>query len=169
MTPARWAIWAWGVGGVILTLIQAIVRLSPRALEVFDGTLTPFHWVCVVLWTAFMLYTEAWRGFHKQFSPRVVVRALRIARDPQPWLVVLAPVVAMGLIHGTRKRLIVSRTLLVGIVALILIIRMLPDPWRAIIDVGVVLGLAAGMASIGWFVIRTIVGEPPDIPADFPE
>ena len=168
MTPARWAIWAWGVFGVLLILLQAVIRLSPRALEVFDGTLTPFHWACVVLWTGFMLYTEAWRGFHKQFSPRVVVRSLGIAKDPQPWLVVLAPIVAMGLLHGTRKRLIVSRTLLVGIIGLIAIVRMLPDPWRAIIDVGVVLGLAAGMASIGYFAIRTIAGQPPDVPADFP-
>ena len=169
LTPARWAVWAWGVGGVVLTLLQAVARLTPKALEVFDGSLTAGHWVAVAAWTAFMLYTEAWRGFHKQFSPRVVVRSLGIARDPQPWLVLLAPVVAMGLVHATRKRLLVSRLLLVGIVTLILIIRLLPSPWRAIVDVGVVLGLAAGTLSIAWFAARTLAGYPPRTPADFPE
>jgi hypothetical protein len=168
VTPAQWAVWAWGVGGVVLILLQAILRLAPRALEVFDGTLTAGHWLAVIVWTAFMIYSEAWRGFHKQFSPRVVVRSLGVARDPVPWRVVLAPIVAMGLVYGTRKRLIVSRALLVGIVALIVGVRLLPHPWRAIVDVGVVIGLLLGTLSIVWFAVRAVRGRPPEVAADFP-
>ncbi len=168
MTATQWTIWAWSVLGVVAILMQAVIRLTPHALEVLDGTLTPLHWACVALWTAFMLYTEAWRGFHKQFSPRVVVRAMGVARQGNPLHVVLAPIVAMGLIHGTRKRLVVSRALLVGIIALIVLVRLLPHPWRAIVDVGVVLGLLAGTWSVLWFAVRAAIGDPPDVPSDFP-
>lgn len=168
LTPAGWVVFAWGVGGVVLVLLQAVGRLTPKALEVFDGTLTAGHWVGVILWTAFMLYTEAWRGFHKQFSPRVVVRSLGIARDPVPWRVALAPVIAMGLLYGTRKRLLVSRILIVVIVGFVLVIRALPHPWRGIVDVGVVLGLLGGTLSIGWFTLRAALGDAPTIAADFP-
>lgn len=166
--PTGWVIWAWGVLGVLGILAQAVVRLTPRALGVFEHPLTPLQWALCAVWIVFMLYTEAWRGFHKQFSPRVVVRSLRVAEDRTPWLVLLAPLVAMGLLHGTRKRLIVSRTLLLGIVILVLVVRLLPEPWRAIVDAGVVLGLAAGALSIVWFAVRAGLGTVPPNPADFP-
>lgn len=168
MSPAKWAIVAWGIGGVVLLLGQAVLRLSPHALSILDGSLTPVQWAIAAGWIAFMLYSEAWRGFHKQFSPRVVVRSLGLAKDPGPWLVLFAPVVAMGLFYGTRKRLIVSRSLLVGIVLLIISVRFLQAPWRGIIDAGVVLGLLFGTLSLLYFAARAVAGNPPDVPAEFP-
>lgn len=166
--PIGWLIWAWGVGGVVLLLAQAIWRLSPQATSVFDGTLTPLQWGLTALWVVFMLYSEAWRGFHKQFSPRVVVRALGLAHRRQPLLVIFAPVVTMGLFYATRKRRIVSRSLLVGIVVLILLVRLLPHPWRGIVDLGVVLGLAGGLLSLLGFAVAAAVGRPPAVAAEFP-
>ncbi|HHO51224.1 MAG TPA: hypothetical protein ENK18_10210 [Deltaproteobacteria bacterium] len=166
---AGWLIWAWGVGGVLLLLSQAIWRLSPQAAGIFDGTLTPTQWGIAALWTMFMLYSEAWRGFHKQFSPRVVARALGIASDRRPWLVIFAPIASMGLIHATRRRHIVSRSLLAGIILLILLVRALPHPWRGIVDLGVVLGLAVGMLSLLGFAVAAVAGAPPTVPAEFPE
>lgn len=168
-TAGGWLIWLWAVGGVLLILSQAVVRLGGRAVEIFDGSLTGGQWAVVAVWTVFMLYSEAWRGFHKQFSPRVVVRGLGIATRPRLPLVLFAPIVAMGLFHGTPKRVWTSRILLTGIVVLVLLVRMLPHPWRAIVDMGVVAGLVAGSASLVWFAASALAGRPPVVSAEFPE
>ena len=80
----------------------------------------------------------------------------------------LAPFTCMGLLHATKKRRIVSWSLLTGIVLLVVLVRQLPSPWRGIIDLGVVLGLSTGLASIAWFTARTLAGSPPQVPSDMP-
>ena len=55
-----------------------------------------------------------------------------------------------------------------GIVTLVLLVRLAPQPWRGIIDAGVVLGLGIGSASILYFVVRALRDgppAPPDLPA----
>ncbi len=165
---SRALIVAWAVGGVVLLLLKAIVGLTPLALQALAMPLTGGHWVALALWVAFMVYTEAWRGFHKQFSPRVVARALHLADHPRPLHVALAPMFAMGMIHATRKRLIVAWGLVFGIVTLVVLLRFVPQPWRGIVDTGVVLGLLLGALSIGWHLARALGGHPPDIASDVP-
>ena len=151
-----------------LTLLNPIVRLSQPVVEVFSQGLTPLQVALAALWTAFMLYTEGWRGFHLQFSPRVVRRAWALADDPGLVRVLLAPAMCMGLIHANRKRLTVSWSLVTMIVVLVVAVRQMPQPWRAIVDVGVVLGLTAGLASVLFFWVGAIRGRVPDVPADLP-
>ncbi len=115
----------WGVGGVCLILLNPILRLSQPVLEVLPGGLTPLQWGITALWTGFMLYTEGWRGFHKQFSPRVVRRAWALADKPVSPLIVVAPLMCMGLIHASRKRLIISWSLVTMIVVLVMAVRLL--------------------------------------------
>jgi hypothetical protein len=57
----------------------------------------------------------------------------------------------------------------VGILTLVLLIRQVEQPWRGIIDLGVVLGLGAGTASICWHAARAWSGTAPSIAADWPE
>ncbi|MEZ4452421.1 MAG: hypothetical protein R3B09_23350 [Nannocystaceae bacterium] len=161
---------AWGIGGVLGLLANAVVRLWPLAsAPIADGSLTPTLWAIYALWIGFMAYTEGYRGFHRAFSPRVVVRALWLANHPRPHLVVLAPLMCMGLIHATRKRKIVSWSILLGVVGLVLAVRGLEQPWRGIIDGGVIVGLALGTASILAHTIRAFVGSPPSMPPDVPD
>ena len=84
-------------------------------------------------------------------------------------MVLLGPLVAMGLLHGTPRRLRVSRTLLAGIVLLVLGVRLLPHPWRSIVDVGVVCGLLGGLLSLLGFVVALLLGHVPAVGDDFPE
>jgi hypothetical protein len=168
-TPAGWAIFAWGTGGVLAVLLQAIVRIAPLAGEALDGELTGVQRAVAVIWTVFMLYTESWRGFHQRFSPRVVVRSLAIAAEPRPLLVLLAPVVVMGLAHATPRRMLASWLLVIGIVAIVVAMQAVPQPWRGIVDLGVVLGLAAGAASLVYHAGCAVVGRPPAVAAEFPE
>lgn len=168
MSAPGWLVFAWGTGGVALVLIEAVVRLAPPAFGVFEAELGPVEWLATALWSGFMLYAESWRGFHQRFAPRVVVRSLEIAADRRPWLVLLAPLVAMGLLYATPRRLIGSHLLVVGIVGLVLVVRTLPPPWRGIVDLGVVLGLTGGTLSLLLHAGRAIAGHPPQIAADFP-
>jgi len=160
---------AWGIGGVIAILAKAITRLTPLVLELGELALAPLELVALVFWIAWMAYAEGYKGFHKQFSPRVVARAVHLGRHPRAWLVVLAPVYCIGLVHATRKRLVVSWVLTLAIVALVIGVRQLPQPWRGIIDAGVVLGLALGITSIAYFAVRSARGHAMPVPPDVPD
>src|SRR5687768_4998838 len=128
----------------MMLLVQAIYRLVPYALDALAHALGPLELAGLVTWVAFNAYSEGYRGFHKMFSPRVIARARALDADPRPLFVALAPLYCMGLIHATKRRLIVSWTLTLGIVAIVVIVRMVEQPWRGIIDAGVVVGLAWG-------------------------
>jgi hypothetical protein len=163
-----WLVFGWGVGGVALILLSPIVRLGAVAVDAVRSGLTPTQWGVAAIWCVFMLYAEGWRGFHKQFSPRVVVRALALASSRPLVPSVLAPFTCMGLLHATRKRRIVAWSLLTGIVILIVAVRQLPAPWRGIVDLGVVLGLSAGLTSIAWYALQALTGNAPAVPSDMP-
>ena len=155
---------SWGVLGVVAILVKSIVLLTPIALAAFDHALTAIHWVALAVWVAFMVYSEGYRAFHKAFAPRVVSRAQYLAAHPRPLHVALAPLYCMGLLYATRKRLIVSWCVTFGVVAIVLVVRTLEQPWRGIVDGGVVLGLTVGTLSILYYTIRQAPLVPPDVP-----
>lgn len=139
----------WGVGGVLLLLGQALVRLTPIALEpLLDGTLTSIQWVAYIAWVIFSAYTEGYRAFQQGFSPRVVQRAFELAAAPRPLYVLLAPAYCMTLFAAPRMRMLISRTVTVLVVIAVVVVRRLEQPWRGIIDGGVVVGLGWGVIAI---------------------
>jgi hypothetical protein len=75
----------------------------------------------------------------------------------------------MGYFHATRRRKIVSYSLTSGIVLLILAVHHLAQPWRGIIDGGVVIGLVWGIISILWFTVRAFSGNCFDYSPEVPE
>lgn len=159
----------WGVLGVVTILVRAIVKLIPVAAEPFQGdTLTTVGWVTYALSIILMGWSEGYRGFQKAFSPRVVARAFALRQVRNPLYLVLAPLFCMGLMHATRKRLIVSWCILVGVVLLVIGVRMLAQPWRGAIDAGVVVGLGWGVVAILVFYVRAVLGRLPAISPDLP-
>jgi GT2 family glycosyltransferase len=144
---------AWGIGGVLLLLIFAIFRLAPMALELVNSSMSQLHWLALAFSVIYMAYAEGYKGFHLGFAPRVVVRARYLANNPRPLHLLLAPLFCMGYIYATRRRQIVSVALTTMIICFVLIARSMPQPWRGILDAGVVVGLSLGVLSIGYFLI----------------
>jgi len=154
---------SWALGGVTTILAFAILRLSPRVAEAFALELSTSHYVFAVGFTLFMLYTEAWRGFHKKFSPRAVSRALHLSRHGRPMHCLLAPIFGMGYFHATKRRIIATWILTGFIVGFVLCLRLVDQPWRGLVDLGVVVGLSAGILTLyieAWRIARG--GEPVD-------
>lgn len=159
----------WGIVGVAALLIQAIVRLTPLAIEPFEaGMLGAFHLALLAAWVLFAAYTEGYKAFQKQFTPRVVARAQYLSAHPRLLHVILAPAFCMGFFHATRKRLIVSWVVTLSIIGLIIAVKMLAQPWRGIIDAGVVLALIWGVIALAYFTSRALAGHRMPVPPDVP-
>ena len=163
-----WACGIWGLLGVLALLIRPVVSLSPNVLHALEGGLTPLQWVFLVGWVPFMAWSEGYRGFQQRFSPRTAARAAWLMRNPSAPRLVLAPLYCLALVHVRRSTLIARVLLISGIVGLILAVRLLPEPWRGLVDAGVVVGLGWGAVSLAFFAVRTLRGKPPDFDLSLP-
>ena len=159
----------WGIARVSLLLGRAIWRLAPLALEPWTQDLmTNGQKGIYIGWLVANAYLEGYRGFQLKFSPRVVSRAIYLGQNPRPLWVILALPFCMSLFHSTRRQLTVSWVFVVAIVLLIWWVRSLPQPWRGIVDGGVVLGLMWGLGVIWWLFLRYLMGAKMPPPGDIP-
>ncbi|CAA0079867.1 Uncharacterised protein [BD1-7 clade bacterium] len=138
----------WGFVGVTSFLGFAVFRLYDNTFQAFESNLTLFQWVLLFANIVFMSYSEGYRGFQKNFSPRVAarIRYLKDSADLKSGL--FAPAFCMGYFGTTRRRQISVIVLTLALMALISVVRTLPQPWRGIIDAGVVVGLTWGLISL---------------------
>ncbi|MDX1502568.1 MAG: hypothetical protein R3325_09395 [Thermoanaerobaculia bacterium] len=158
----------WGIGGVLLLLSSAVWRLTPVGLAALEAPLGAGHTLFLVLWMVFMLWSEGYRGFHLGFAPRVVARARYLREHPRPLHVALAPLYCMGFVHATARRRVTSLAVTAGIVALVVLVRRFPQPWRGLVDLGVVVGLAAGILSLAWYAARGFGPRPLPVSPEVP-
>ncbi len=138
----------WGVTGVSLLLGGAVLRLWQMAAEAFHSDFYWYHWVSLICMVLFMSYAEGYKGFQQGFSPRVAARARYLRSFPNLPRTLLAPFFCMGYFHATKRRMTVSISLTLGIIFLVLAVRLLPQPWRGIVDAGVVVGLVWGLVTL---------------------
>jgi hypothetical protein len=115
-----------------------------------------WQWMALILWTLFMGIAEGYRGFQQRFSPRVAARARYLRDHPTLVRMLLAPLFCMGYFHANRRTQITSISLTAGIVVLVVLVSFCPQPWRGIIDCGVVVGLMWGMISLGCFAWKAL-------------
>lgn len=157
----------WGVAGVMAMLVNAVKRVFPVAVEPFQTGLSPPLWIAYGIFALGMCYAEGYKAFHLKFSPMVVSRSMTLGRATGTPLLhsLFAPLYAMGLFHASGKRTKTSWGFIVGIFALVKLVKKLDYPWRAIVDGGVVVGLSVGTFSIAYHYFRAIfLGIP--APAD---
>ena len=138
----------WGVIGFGLLLGSAIFRLSGRIFEVEYSHLRTGHILFLVGFTLFMLLTEGYGGFHQRLSPRFASRAKRLLHEPKFFHVLLAPFFCIGYFHASRRRVIGSFALTLMIVLLVILVSHMAQPWRGLLDIGVVSGLLFGIVSL---------------------
>jgi uncharacterized membrane protein len=162
----------WGLGGVLALLLSACFRLWPKAVDAFTHPFAWYHWASLVVVVLGMAYAEGYKGFQKAFSPRTAARARYLRQNPRINHVILAPFFCMGYFYATRRRKITSISLTLGIIVLIVMVSFVSQPWRGIIDAGVVLGLGWGIISLIIFGIQAFgAGEfeySPEVPTKRP-
>jgi hypothetical protein len=139
------AVMCWGAGSIVLSLFDAIARLSKFVIEgVHVGLLRPSMIGLTVAWCVVIVYYEGVRAFGQALAPRIAARLWSIAARRQWLAIALAPLHALSLFDSNAKRVRVSWLLLAFVVTMILFVRKLPQPYRASIDLGVVLALSYG-------------------------
>ncbi len=146
----------WAIIGVTALLLNPIVRLAPRGLEAIEGGLTGVQWALLIGFALFMWYSEGVRGFQKNFSPRTAARLRVLRAQPTGIRVVLAPLFAMGFFHANKRTRIVVWVILIMVICLIALVSLLSQPWRGIIDVGVVVGLSWGLLTFWVYAFKAL-------------
>ncbi len=163
----------WGLAGVSLLLGSAIYRLTPLVLDAFTHEFRWYHWFFFVIVLFFMAYAEGYRAFQRGFSPRVAARARYLKTHRNMLHALLAPLFCMGYFHAPKRRRITSISVTVGIIILIILVRLLSQPWRGIVDAGVVVGLAWGLVSLVVFSLQAFTSDQfdysPEVPEEFGE
>ncbi|NRB73301.1 MAG: hypothetical protein HRU46_02985, partial [Verrucomicrobiales bacterium] len=64
---------------------------------------------------------------------------------------------------------IIAFSLTIGIILLILLVRFLPQPWRGIVDFGVVLGLSYGLISFLVYTAKALFAPSFEVSPEVPE
>lgn len=141
---------AWGVLGVVAMLSEALVRLTKLAWEGVVVQFAPLPFAVAVVWCLVNAYAEGYRGFQKRFVPQALDRAFSV-NTSSVIEVVLAPLKVLGIFRTERKVMIRAWLMVVGISLLVLAVKQLAQPWRGVIDAGVVVGL-------GWGTVAMVVG-----------
>ena len=160
----------WGVSGVLLLFARAIARLTPMALApIVERSLSPLQIALYVAWVLFNAYSEGYRAFQKSFSPRVVGRAHQLASAPTLLRALLAPLYCLSLFHANRRGLTLAWSMLAIIAGLVWLLGVTPQPWRGIVDGGVVVALAWGALVIVILAVRTLLGSPPRAKLNLPD
>lgn len=145
------AVRAWGAFGVAGYLLYGVKKVIPIVREGIGAIEASWQWGLLASVLAFFAYVEGYKGFQKGFAPRVVSRAWVVSEtnDAIPfWHKVLAPAFCIGYFHGTRRRVIASWMVTTIIFLVVVGVKRLSNPYRAIIDAGVMVGLLWVVCSI---------------------
>lgn len=152
----------WGLGGIALLLGNAIHRLSIVVVDAASYDLDGRHWLVCAALTAFMAHVKGYLVFQKRLAPRVAARARALGEIRRPLAAFLAPLYCMGYFHTTARRQRTTIAMTCGVVLLIVLVRSLAQPWRGIVDLGVVVALGWGLVAILYQGMKALMAK------DFP-
>lgn len=144
----------WAVVGVVVMLMYAVLRMSVHAFAALEYDLSVFQLSVLLINCAFMAYSEGYKGFHLSFSPRFAARAKYIYRKGDVWQMLMSPLFCFGYFGTTRAKQVIAFILTGALVTLVVFMRYMPQPWRGILDAGVVVGLSLGIISLIVCVIK---------------
>lgn len=157
---SRAAVW-WALLGLVLLFANAVVQLGARGITTIRGGLDPAEWFGLAALTVLFIYGEGVRGLQRRWIPAVLRRIAELRTEPRVSLRLLAPLHAMFLVAAPRGTLWRAWAGVAAIVAAVLIVRSLPEPWRGITDFAVAAALAWGLVVILAGAIPLAVGRSP--------
>lgn len=135
----------WAISGFTTILGYAIFRLFGHFLISWQMEYQWYHWFILILNIAFMAYSEGYKGFQKSYSLKFAKRLQELEQKPSFINKLLAPFFCMNYFSAEKKNLITAYILTIAIILLIIIFNHIPQPWRGILDIGVVVGLSWGI------------------------
>ena len=146
----------WGFVGVSLILLHGITCVYPYVVTLDFSKMFWYHYLSLIISIIFLGYAEGYKGFQLSFSPRVAQRLKLVFKNPSFVNVVLSPLFCMGFFGISKKRMKITYILTITIIFLIIIIERISEPWRGIIDTGVLVGLCWGLLSFWFFCLKPI-------------
>ena len=149
----------WAVSGLFMLLGFASWRLSAYTIESFSMPLNWLHWVVLIGWTIFMAHGEGYKGFQLKFSPRFAARCKYLLHNATWIQTFLAPLFCMAYFHAPKKRIIATFALTIMIIAFIFTFRLIPQPWKGLLDFGVVFGLLWGIFSTTYYCFKAFTDK----------
>lgn len=147
----------WGVTGILILLATGIMRLIPVVFDAYAYHLTWYQWISTIFFTFFVTYLKGYRVFQLKLAPRFVNRAMNIYEHPTLMRCVLAPFYCLGYFQAPRKKQFTSLGMTVGMVIVVMLVRLLPQPWRGILDFSVVVALVWGILALPVISIRNLI------------
>jgi hypothetical protein len=164
------AVYVWGIGGVFVSFLDAVHTLTPKAwAPIASGSLTGPQIAIYVLWVIVNGYGEGYRALHCKFCPRVVARAHHLAQHPTLLAALLAPAYCFSLFHASRRGLFKAWAMIAMIASFIVLLHFTPQPWRGIIDGGVIVALAWGALVLMYQSAQALYRGPPAVDLELPE
>jgi len=160
---------AWAVAGHAVPLLLGGGRLLGVALlQLSRERPAPGTWIGLAALALLVAYGMGYRGFQRSYGPFMVARAGWLAHAARPWQAWLAPLVAAGLLHATRRRQLRTGLVFGSMGLLALLVRQLPEPFRAGLRLGVAAGLLGGALAIRVLAARAAAGRAPAVPLELP-
>jgi len=138
----------YSIGGVILIFSSAIFRLLPHVLEGFTYQFSNLQWIVLIFYLLIMIVGKGFFALHRGFVPRVIKRSDQIVENGKLIDRILAPLYCMGFFNAPMKRMLISYVMIFFIVSFIVNASRISQPWRGIIDLGVIVGLSLGIISL---------------------
>jgi len=152
--------WAWGVGGFSVLVGVGLVRLGTQFLRAVEFAWSPLHVVVALVFVGFMAWTEGYRGFQLSYAPKFARRAEALRAHATALQALFGPVYCMGLAWAPARTLVANWALLAMIILLVIAFGFVPQPWRGILDGGVIVGLSWGLAATWYSVWREVRALP---------
>ncbi len=145
----------WALLGFITILGYAVYRLAGHFIVAWEFSFTWYHWLLLITNVVFMAYSEGYKGFQQSYSIKFSKRLNELPKKGW-WAKVLAPLFCMNYFDAEKKNLLLAYILTTAIILLIIIFNYIPQPWRGILDAGVVVGLTWGIISTILLSLKTI-------------
>ena len=138
----------WGAAGVSLLFASAVARLGTRGIDTVQHGLAGFEWVALITLTVIFAYGEGYRALVRRWVPGLFRRLRRLRQESSLFLRLLAPAYGLALITPDRGQRLRAWLGTGAIVAAIVLVSRLPEPWRGIVDLAVAAALLIGLVDI---------------------